>query len=73
MSKNSPPLLLPDPTVARRYGISLMSLWRWTRDKKLSFPQPLKIRERNYRSAAELDAFDRRQIEIALASRGKRR
>ena len=32
--------LLPDPEVAKRYGRTLMTLNRWTRDKELGFPHP---------------------------------
>jgi hypothetical protein len=54
--------LIPDPLVARdRYRITLMTLWRWTQDRNLGFPQPIQIRTRNYRKASELDAFDERQ------------
>ena len=38
-----------------------MTLRRWDADPRLSFPRPLKIRNRKYRDEAELDAFDERQ------------
>lgn len=69
---NDSRLLVPDPAVAQRYGVSLMTLWRWTRDKELEFPQPVKIRERNYRNAVDLDAFDRRQVRLSLEARKRK-
>lgn len=50
---------LPDSKVAERYGVSIMTLWRWTKDDRLGFPAPIKIAGRNYRSLAELEAFER--------------
>jgi hypothetical protein len=29
-------------------GVSLMTLYRWRKDPKLNFPEPVKIRDRNY-------------------------
>lgn len=50
--------LVPDPAVARELGgISLMTLWRWSRDPKLQFPQAIKIRNRNFRSRRALEQF----------------
>lgn len=54
--------LIPDPMVAKELGVSLMSLWRWTRDPKLDFPPPVKIRQRNYRSQRALDAWRARLV-----------
>jgi predicted DNA-binding transcriptional regulator AlpA len=34
--------------VRDRYGISDMTLWRWLRDPKLSFPKPITINGRRY-------------------------
>jgi hypothetical protein len=57
--------LIPDVMVLARYGISNMTLWRWDRDETLGFPQPTWIRNRKYRDADELDAFDARQRQSA--------
>jgi hypothetical protein len=53
--------LLPDALVCRRYSVTLMTLWRWDRDPDLGFPRPIKIKTRNYRDIAELEAFEERQ------------
>jgi predicted DNA-binding transcriptional regulator AlpA len=60
---------VPDPRVRRELGISEMTLWRWTRDAALGFPKPIKIRERNFRSRRELDAFKARMLADALRQR----
>ena len=55
------PTLYPDDdlisaaAVRRKFGkISKMTLWRWVADPDLSFPQPTKIRGRNYWSSHEI-------------------
>lgn len=53
--------LVPDPQVQKEFGISAMTLWRWTQDPKLDFPPIIKIRTRNYRSRMALDNFKIRQ------------
>ena len=58
--------LVPDPIVAREFGVSLMSLWRWSRDPELDFPPAVKIRNRNFRSRRELEQFKKRLIGRAL-------
>jgi hypothetical protein len=50
--------LIPDAQVAKRYGVTLMTIWRWDQDPELNFPGPVRIRKRKYRDAEELDAFD---------------
>ena len=35
--------LVPDPQVQREFGITSMTLWRWTNDPLLGFPPPIKI------------------------------
>jgi predicted DNA-binding transcriptional regulator AlpA len=50
--------LLHDTYVAERYGVSVCTLSRWERDDRLNFPKAIKIRGRNYRDEAQLDAFD---------------
>jgi predicted DNA-binding transcriptional regulator AlpA len=57
---------LPDPKVRVRYGVTDMTLWRWSKDPNLKFPQPMKINGRNYRRLAELETWERKR---ARASR----
>jgi predicted DNA-binding transcriptional regulator AlpA len=56
---------LTGPQVARRFGISSMSLWRWIHDPTLEFPAPMRIRERNGKDALPCGR--------AAARRGRRR
>ena len=53
--------LIPDSHVAERYGVHVCTLTRWERDPHLDFPKAIKIRGRNYRDEAQLDAFDEAQ------------
>lgn len=59
--------LIPDPAVARRFGVTLMTLWRWDHDPELGFPKRIKIRTRNYRRESELDAWEVRMARKAIA------
>lgn len=52
---------LPEASVCRRYGVSDMTLTRWDRDERLSFPKPIIIRGRKYRRLSELLEFEERQ------------
>jgi hypothetical protein len=46
-----------------------MSLWRWTRDTALNFPPPIAIRNRNFRSRKQLEAFKERMLRKAIRQR----
>jgi hypothetical protein len=54
-------LLIPNPAVARRYGVTLRTIHRWDNDPALGFPKPININGRLYRDSDELDAFDRQR------------
>jgi hypothetical protein len=62
--------LVPDPKVSREFGISSMTLWRWTHDAALKFPQPIKIRGRCFRSRRLLEEFKTKLLSDAIAHRG---
>ena len=51
--------LVPDPEVARRYGVHPSTLYNWDHDPALKFPKPIRINRRKFRIEAELDAFDK--------------
>ena len=61
--------LVPDPQVADEFNVSLMTLWRWTRDEKLGFPEAIKIRNRNFRSRNALEAFKEKLLRDAIRAR----
>jgi hypothetical protein len=68
-----PDTLVPDPEVCKEFGgVTLMCLWRWSRDPTLNFPSPIKLHGRNYRSRRMLEAFKQRMIERALRTRSKK-
>jgi predicted DNA-binding transcriptional regulator AlpA len=64
--------LVPDPKVQREFGITAMTLWRWTKDPELSFPPPIKIRERNHRSRRAIEEFKARMIQRGIEQRAQR-
>jgi hypothetical protein len=70
MSTDDPGDLMTDAACRRELGgISSVTLWKYTNDKSLGFPPPVKIRKRNYRPRKLFDAFKARLIAQALAER----
>ncbi len=68
--------LIPDPTTAEHYEVSLRTLARWDRDlrlRDLGWPLALKIRGRNYRDQDQLDRFDAAVRRQALAERNQQK
>ena len=63
-----PDQLVPDPEVWKEFGVTSMTLYRWTNDRDLGFPPVIKVRQRNYRSRRALEAFKQRLIARALAA-----
>ena len=53
------PALIPDRDVARRYGVSVRTVERWSANPGLGFPAAIYIRHRRYRSVNALDQWDR--------------
>jgi hypothetical protein len=51
--------LLPDREVARRYGVSVRTVERWSANAALGFPPPVYILRRRYRVIMKLDQWDR--------------
>ncbi len=46
--------------VRERFGsISPMTLWRWERDEKLSFPKATAINKRKYFDVSEIETWER--------------
>jgi hypothetical protein len=66
-----PDEFVPDPQVQKEFNITLMTLWRWTRDPELSFPPPIRVRNRNFRSRRALEEFKARMVRVALEDRVK--
>jgi hypothetical protein len=58
---------VPDKQVRDEFGgINPMRLWRWTHNKRMQFPPPIKINGRNFRSRAALEEFKQRKINEAM-------
>jgi predicted DNA-binding transcriptional regulator AlpA len=68
-SGTSPDNLIPDPVVCAEFGVTAMTLWRWTRDRELNFPPAITIRNRNFRSRKQLEAFKARMLIRAICQR----
>jgi predicted DNA-binding transcriptional regulator AlpA len=68
-SDTNPDNLIPDPVVCAEFGVTAMTLWRWTRDTELNFPPPIAIRNRNFRSRRQLEAFKARMLRKAIRQR----
>jgi hypothetical protein len=68
-ASETPDELVPDPKVAKEFSVSLMTLWRWTHDPNLDFPPTIGIRNRNFRSRRQLEAFKARLLRAAITSR----
>jgi len=62
-------VLLPDPAVARRYGVHPFTLRRWDKNPDLGFPPVIKVNKRSYREVAALDAWDRKNSREAATRR----
>jgi predicted DNA-binding transcriptional regulator AlpA len=53
---------LPAADVRGRYGVSDMSLWRWSRDEALGFPKPLRINRRRLWKLSELEEWEAERL-----------
>ena len=76
MPANNIDQLVPDPVVWREFGISSMTLFRWTHDVTLGFPPPIKIsgpKGKNFRSRAALEEFKERMVRSAIEQRNAKR
>jgi len=62
-------VLVPDPQVWREFGVTPMTGWRWTHDEALNFPQPIKIRNRCFRSRPEIEEFKVRMVREGVQRR----
>jgi transposase len=65
-------VLIPDPAVAKEFGITLMTIWRWDNDPKkiaLGWPPKVQLGKRNYRHRSQLEIFKSNLLQRALAER----
>lgn len=67
-----PDHLVPDPIIAKEFSVTLMTLWRWSRDRNLTFPPVIKIRGKNYRSRLAIEDFKGRLLMGAIRARSER-
>jgi transposase len=65
-------VLIPDPAVAKEFGVTLMTIWRWDNDPKkiaLGWPPKVQLGKRNYRHRSQLEVFKSNLLQRALAGR----
>lgn len=55
---------LTGPQVLARYQISEMTLYRWQKDEKLGFPEPMKVRRRKFFNEVELVEWERSRVKV---------
>lgn len=56
---NANEVMLTAKQVRTRYGnVSDMALWRWLRDERLAFPQPMVINSRRYWKLSDLAQWE---------------
>jgi hypothetical protein len=73
-SDGTPDTFVPDRLVQKEFSITPMTLSRWDRDPTLrrhGWAQPIKIRNRNFRSRRALEAFKATMLRIAVSERNK--
>jgi hypothetical protein len=68
-ASGTPDNLVPDPVVCAEFGVTAMTLWRWTRDPVLGFPPVVNIRGRNFRSRKQLEDFKASLLQQAIRQR----
>ena len=64
----APQILVPDPQVWKEFGVSSMTLFRWSRNPKLNFPPAVKINGRNFRSRRLIEDFKARLLREAISN-----
>lgn len=58
-------LLTSNQTRARVGNVSHMCIWRWIRDERVQFPQPIQINRRNYWRLGDLRRWQAARTQIA--------
>lgn len=71
-SQGPPPTWIPDPLVARRYGVNPRTLRRWDEDPTLGFPPVIIINSRRYRELSALEDWERRTAARARSAKATR-
>ena len=67
---SDPDDLLGARAVRDTFNVSDMTIWRWTRDPVVQFPEPdVVIRRRRYWRRRTIDATKRRLVEIQEATK----
>ena len=57
--------LIPDPKVAKQFGVTTRTIDRWDEDPELDFPKAVEINGRKYRRSNEIRVFQRAHLRSA--------
>jgi predicted DNA-binding transcriptional regulator AlpA len=60
-------LLTSNQARARVGNVSHMCIWRWIRDERVQFPQPIQINRRNYWRLGDLRRWQAERIQKVAA------
>lgn len=52
-------VFLTGPQVLARYSITEMTLWRWLKDQRVGFPQPMVVNRRRFFCLDDLIAWEK--------------
>ena len=60
METGNQKIYLTGPQVRARFGnVSAMTLWRWAKDKNMSFPVPMRLNRRKLFDLSEIEKWER--------------
>jgi hypothetical protein len=68
IEQSNPDQFVRDPEVCKEFGVTPMTLARWTNDPELNFPPPVSVRHRNFRSRKLLEEWKAAQLRKAIAA-----
>jgi predicted DNA-binding transcriptional regulator AlpA len=60
--------LIPDPKVAKQFGVTTRTIDRWDEDPELDFPKAVEINGRKYRRRKEIREFQRAHLRSARSA-----
>ncbi|PWE52761.1 helix-turn-helix domain-containing protein [Metarhizobium album] len=59
---SEPVVWLNTNSICQRYDITKMTVWRWERDEKLKFPQPMVVNGRKLYRQEDIEAWERSRM-----------
>jgi predicted DNA-binding transcriptional regulator AlpA len=65
-TENEPANLIPKPALAREFGVSSRTVSRWMADPSLSFPRPIRLRNRLYFARLALEEWKTARVRASI-------